>query len=283
LSKEFRVTVIVLLTAAVLLFQIAMKEPPDREAVRRTVEMQDTTSEWIGKYPPDFQVTTLDGDEFTLSETIGQQVVILNFFATWCGPCESEIPELNRYYEERLVEGVVILGIDINEQEHVVRPFVRRERIVYPVGLDLSGAIAELYDVSSVPTTVVIGLDGTVSLYLSGAISNANIAFDYVVGEDLVINPRQPEITADEYRLAYAQQGHPRGAGARRQERELELGPRGRDLAARIRCPSCGEAVLDCTGKSAESIKRRLARMDLKKMTDEEVIAELFLLRGDVR
>lgn len=281
MSREFRVSVIVLLATAVLLFQIAMKEPPDRETIQRAVDMQDTTSEWIGKYPPDFQVTTLDGDEFTLSETIGRQVVVLNFFATWCGPCVSEIPELNRYSEERRADGVLILGIDINEQEHVVRPFVRRERILYPVGLDSSGAIAELYDVSSVPTTLVIGLDGTVSLYLSGAISNADIAFDYVIGEDLEVNPRQPEITANEYRLAYEQQGHPRGTGPRQRRPEPEFDERARDMAARIRCPSCGKAVLECDGKSADSIKRRLARMNLDGMSDEEIIAELFLLQGD--
>jgi peroxiredoxin len=282
MSREFKITAIVLLATAVILFQIAMKEPPNREYIQRMVDRQDTTSDWYGKYPPDFQVTTLDGASFSLSETIGNHVIILNFFATWCGPCVSEIPELNRYYDERKADGVVILGIDVNEQEHVVRPFVRRERIAYPVGLDSSGAVAELYDVSSVPTTVVIGLDGTISLYDSGAVSNANIAFDYVIGDDLDDASRGSGITAEQYRLAYAQQGHPTEAGNRPSEKEPELGPRRQELAARIRCPSCGEAVLNCEGRSAESIKRRLARMDIEGLSDEEVIVELFVLRGDV-
>jgi peroxiredoxin len=283
MSREFRITVIILLATAVLLFQIAMKEPPDREYIQRMVDWQDTTSDWYGKYPPDFQVTTLDGATFTLSETIGEQVIILNFFATWCGPCVSEIPELNRYHDERQDDGVVVLGIDVNEHEHVVRPFVSRERIAYPVGLDSSGAIAELYDISTVPTTVVIGLDGTVALYDSGAISNANIAFDYVIGDDLDDASRRTGITSQQYRLAYAQQGHPTESGNRPTDREPELDARRKELAARIRCPSCGDAVLDCNGRSAESIKRRLAKMEIEGLSDEEVIVELFVLHGDAR
>jgi peroxiredoxin len=281
MSREFRITVIVLLATAVLLLQIAMKEPPDREFIRRMVESQDTTSDWYGKYPPDFEVSTLDGATFRLSDEIGEKVIIVNFFATWCGPCVAEVPELNRYYEERSANGVVLLGIDVNEQEHVVRPFVRRERIRYPVGLDSSGAIADLYDVSSVPTTVIIGLDGTVKLYDSGAISNANIAFDYVISEDLYGDSGRRGITAEEYRRAYAQQGHP-GDRVRRQEDDgAELDGRAREIAARIRCPSCGEAVLDCDGRSATSIKERLAKMDLDGLSDEEVVVELFVLPGD--
>jgi len=264
-----------------LLLQMAMKEPPDREYIRRLVDRQDTTSDWYGKYPPDFQVTTLDGATFTLSETIGKQVIILNFFATWCGPCVSEIPELNRYHDERQADGVVVLGIDVNEQEHVLRPFVRREGIAYPVGLDSSGAIAELYDVSTVPTTVVIGLDGTVALYDSGAISNANIAFDYVIGDDLGDASRRAGITSEQYRLAYAQQGHPTETRNRPSDREPQLDPRRKELAARIRCPSCGQAVLDCNGRSAESIKRRLGEMEIEGLSDDQVILELFVLQGD--
>ncbi len=145
--------------------------------------------------------------------------------------------------------------------------------------MDSTGEIAELYDVSSVPTTVIIGLDGTVFLYESGAISNANIAFDFIIGDDLGDNSQRPGITAGEYQLAYARQGHPGGAGSQRRERVEELGPRGLELAARIRCPSCGEAVLGCNGKSANSIKQRLADMDLEAMSDEEVIFELFVLQ----
>lgn len=281
MSREFRFTVIILLSCAVLLFQIAMKEPPDREMVRQLSEWRATTSEWFEQLPPDLNISTLEGDTFVLSETIGSKVIILNFFATWCGPCAAEIPEFNRYYEERHAEGVVIVGIDVNEQEHVVRSFVERQRVAYPVGLDPNGGIARTFDVSALPTTIVIGTDGRVKLYETGAIANAEVAFDYIVYGQLQSVHDEPRITPDLYRSMYAEQGHPGGRPADREGTTFELTGRALELASRIRCPSCGDPVTTCDGKTATTIKRRLAAVDLENRSDADILAELFLIDGD--
>lgn len=283
MSREFRIIAVVLLAGAVLLFQIAMKEPPDRELINEISAMRHATSEWLELLPPELETETLDGDTFVLSEVIGSQLVILNFFATWCGPCAAEIPEFNRYFEEHHEEGVVILGIDVNEQEHVVRSFADRHRMVYPVGLDPNGDIARNYDVRSLPTTIVIGTDGRVKLYETGAISNADIAFNYFVFEQLEAIQDEPRITPDLYRSLYADQGHPRGWSEDPPGPAVELDAVALDFASRIRCPSCGGPVVECDGKSATTIKNRLASMDLENRTDGDVLQELFLIDWDDR
>ena len=283
MSREFRYTVIILLSCAVLLFQIAMKEPPDREIVRQLSEWRTTPSEWLEQLPPDLRIDTLAGGTFVLSEAMGSKVIILNFFATWCGPCAAEIPEFNRYFEEHHTDGVVIVGIDVNEQEHVVRSFVERHRLAYPVGLDPNGEIARNFDVSALPTTIVVGTDGRVKLYETGAIANSEVAFDFLVHEQLQSVRDEPRITPDLYRSMYAQQGHPGGRPADRDEADVELTGRAFEIASRIRCPSCGDPVITCDGTSAKSIKHRLASMNLENMSDGEILAELFLIDGSDR
>lgn len=283
MSRSFRVVAVALLGSAVLIFQIAMKEPPSREIVRRLGEMMHTTSEWLEQLPPDVQVDTLEGDPFTLSEIIGSRVIILNFFATWCGPCASEIPELNRYFEEHRDDGVVVVGIDVNEQEHVVRDFAGRHGVLYPVGLDPNGDVARTFDVQALPTTVVIGGDGRVKFYEAGAVANADIAFGYIVRQQLETIRTEPSITPELYRTLYAEQGHPRGRSSRQRDEPAALSGRALDLASRIRCPSCGEPVTACDSTTAKNIRAGLASMDLDGKSDEDVLSELFLIGGGGR
>jgi hypothetical protein len=173
-----------------------------------------------------------------------------------------------------------MIGIDVNEQEHVVRSFVDRHEILYPVGLDPNGSIADTFDVSSLPTTVVIGTDGRVKLYETGSISNAEVAFNYMIYEQPQEGVDNPRITPDGYRELYAQQGHPRGRRFEREPEQAELSGRALELAGKIRCPSCDDSLVSCSGETASKIKNRLAAMDLTELSDEEILAELFLIDG---
>lgn len=111
---------------------------------------------------PDFTLPTLTGDSLRLSEMKGQ-IVVLNFWATWCAPCLEEIPDLIALHEELHPHGLSVVGVSLDEEgEALVRPFVERFGITYPVPLD-DGAVAEAYGgVWALPTTYVIDPEGQI-------------------------------------------------------------------------------------------------------------------------
>ena len=78
----------------------------------------------LQKQAKQFAVTFLDGKRFILTEHLKQKVIVINFFATWCGPCREEIPELNRFHEERCGEDVILIGVDVGEDPDRVQEFV---------------------------------------------------------------------------------------------------------------------------------------------------------------
>ena len=111
---------------------------------------------------PDFVLPTLAGDSLRLSELRGQ-IVVVNFWATWCAPCLEEIPELIALHDALNPHGLTVLGVAIDEEgEVLVRPFAERLSITYPVLLD-DGAVAESYGgVWALPTTYVIDPKGQI-------------------------------------------------------------------------------------------------------------------------
>jgi len=110
---------------------------------------------------PDFTLADSDGTPVTLSDNLGRPVVLV-FWATWCGPCLAEIPELNAFHDAH--PEVELLGINVDEARTVdrVQATMRRHQIDYPVLFDHSGAASDAYGVSSLPTTVVVDPEGTI-------------------------------------------------------------------------------------------------------------------------
>lgn len=107
---------------------------------------------------PDFRLLDENGDHVQLSALRGQPVVI-NFWATWCGPCRVEMPLLSRW--ARTHPDVVVLGVATDRDPDVVRRLLPRLDLSYKVLFD-DGAVQRAYGVSTLPTTVVIGADGVV-------------------------------------------------------------------------------------------------------------------------
>lgn len=120
-----------------------------------------------GSVAPDFTIDVNDGSSFTLSEHQGK-VVLLNFWATWCGPCVEEMPAFQKLYKE-YGDKIEILAVNTAEDRDVVDTFVEKGGYTFPVGYDEDGEISNMYPTDGIPYTLVIGKDGKVSALFLGA------------------------------------------------------------------------------------------------------------------
>jgi peroxiredoxin len=120
---------------------------------------------------PDFTLHTMSGPNLRLKEQRGR-VVMVNFWATWCGPCRQEMPELSRLYEKYKSSGFVLLGVNVDDDTSKAAEVAAKLGVTFPVLLDTDKAVSKLYDLSTMPSTVIIDRDGKVRYvhrgYLSG-------------------------------------------------------------------------------------------------------------------
>jgi thiol-disulfide isomerase/thioredoxin len=110
---------------------------------------------------PDFSVTLLDGSEVSLSDYRGK-VLMLNFWASWCVPCEEEMPLLEAFYQQQNRDRFALLAINEGENQKTASQFVARLGLTFPVGLDEKGDLAEPYNLIGLPITIIIGPDGDI-------------------------------------------------------------------------------------------------------------------------
>ena len=110
---------------------------------------------------PDFTLRTMNGPNLRLAEQRGR-VVMVNFWATWCGPCRQEMPHLNRLYDKYRSSGFQLLGVNIDEDPRAAADLATRLGVHFPVLLDTDKKVSRLYDMSAMPATIVIDRDGKV-------------------------------------------------------------------------------------------------------------------------
>jgi cytochrome c biogenesis protein CcmG/thiol:disulfide interchange protein DsbE len=117
----------------------------------------------IGQVPPDFTATDLGGNEFTLSEYVGVKPVVLDFWATWCGPCRMEMPLVSQF-TETYGDRVAVYSITSEEAESrdAIDTFIADNNLQMRFVHDPSREIMTSYGVTGIPYLVVIGVDGTV-------------------------------------------------------------------------------------------------------------------------
>jgi peroxiredoxin len=238
--------------------------------------MIDST-EWRGHIAPDFDLRTTSGDRFKLSENIGKKIIVLNFFATWCGPCRAEMPELNRYFNQHKADDFLLVGIDAEEKQDQVDGFMQELKLNFPAGID-QGSIQQQYGVSSFPTTVLIGVDGKVQFYESGALVNAEVAFDNLLQQNRQVLQLGKGISPEEYRQQAEQQPTlpSRQPAQKTSEDQYKLNERGKRIVARMDCPcGCDKKVQGCTCNTSSNIKKALSNEDFKNQPDADIMKAL--------
>jgi peroxiredoxin len=121
-----------------------------------TTNLAQTVIE-VGKPAPDFSLNDLDGKVVHLSDFTGKPVMI-NLWASWCIPCQDEMPELEKIYEQYNTSGLVILGVNVTSQDHIqdVKEAVKKYQITYPILLDESGLVSGLYHMYGIPVSYFI-------------------------------------------------------------------------------------------------------------------------------
>jgi peroxiredoxin len=121
----------------------------------------------IGSEAPDFVLPTLSGDQMQLSEFRGKGIV-LNFWGTWCTPCIEEMPALQVNYQKYKEQGVVIIGVHIGGSKVTVESFTNRYQLTFPIAMDRSREITQLYEVGQIPSTYFIDQNGIVKTNVVG-------------------------------------------------------------------------------------------------------------------
>jgi peroxiredoxin len=115
----------------------------------------------VSEQAPDFTLKTLNGPNLRLEEYRGQ-VVLINFWASWCGPCRQEMPILDRLHQRYEDTGFAVLGVNVEGDPKPAQKIVDKTNVTFPVLIDEGQAVSELYELEAMPSTVVVDRDGVV-------------------------------------------------------------------------------------------------------------------------
>ena len=290
MSDRLLYALLALCGASLLSVQFAIKPAFDPLEVRSVAESLINTNAWQNRPADDFELPMRGGGVFRLSEHIGREVIVLNFFATWCEPCREEMPEL-QYFAKRMAgekRPLTLLAIDAPESPEKVEAFARRTSLTLPIALDENGRVGGRYGVDGFPTTVVIGADGRIKVYESGRISNADVALTPALNIEFAALAAA-DSTADARRQAWteavAQNGTAGRTGFTPPPTDAGgLTGRALSIAQVMPCPcGCDDTVLKCTCHTAKGIKAKLQAGVPDDQSDGEVMQRLnkeFCMKG---
>jgi peroxiredoxin len=121
----------------------------------------------VGKAAPDFALRSLRGENIRLSEHSGE-VVVVNFWATWCGPCRQEMPQLDELYAKYRRAGLVLLGVSLDHQKDRATEMAQTLKVAYPVLFDEQRNVSRSYGVDDLPVTLLIDRQGVVRFVSQG-------------------------------------------------------------------------------------------------------------------
>jgi thiol-disulfide isomerase/thioredoxin len=126
----------------------------------------------VGSRLPEYSAMWLDGSKFAL-ESRRDKVVLVNIWATWCGPCVFEIPELQALHDKYAPRKFEVIGVSVDESGvEAVKQFAQEHKMTYPVVIDPDGNLANMLQTNALPTTVLLGRDGKILWKHLGQIRN---------------------------------------------------------------------------------------------------------------
>lgn len=157
---------IIVLGAIVLLAIAAISWKPNATNATETKLTTNTNSSSSNKKaPPDFSVTSLSGENISLSKLKGK-VVLIDFWATWCGPCRQEMPAVKQIWEKHKNNNFTIIGISLDMDREPLDNYIKTKGISWPQyydGLGWKNKVARLYGVTGIPFTVLLDKNGEVA------------------------------------------------------------------------------------------------------------------------
>lgn len=128
----------------------------------------------IGEKAPDFELVDLNGDSHRLSDYEGQGV-FLNFWGTFCKPCEKEMPYMENQYQQFKDKGVQVLAVNVGESEFAVNKFAERHNLSFPIVIDTDADVQVAYGINPLPITFLIDKDGTVLKSFTGSLTEETV------------------------------------------------------------------------------------------------------------
>lgn len=165
---------IILICTVIFIFAGCGKTNKDEQGGDSDKSGEKTTEQYgelqIGDTAPDFSVELLSGETVKLSDYKGKAVFV-NFWATWCGPCVEEMPDIQKL-SEAFANDLVVLAINYAEKKNQVDEFITKNNYTFNVGLDEKTEISERYPSTGIPYTVIINADGIITSIHLGASSD---------------------------------------------------------------------------------------------------------------
>jgi peroxiredoxin len=114
-----------------------------------------------GATAPDFTLKALDGNNLRLAEQRGD-IMLINFWASWCGPCIQEMPALDKLAQKYQALGVQVWGVNVENDSTAAKAYLSKVKVEFPILFDLDNSVSKAYQVDAMPTTVILDKDGKV-------------------------------------------------------------------------------------------------------------------------
>lgn len=148
-----------------LLLGLLATAPAVSSAQGKFVEEEEQEINLVGQKAPAFSLTTLDGKPVSLASLKGK-VVLLDFWASWCGPCRKSMPHMEQTWQKYQAKGLVIIGVNVDKEPEKAKAFLAKlaQNVTpsYPLAMDPTAKVLGAYQVMSMPTAFLIGKDGVV-------------------------------------------------------------------------------------------------------------------------